>query len=164
MNNRANRLVTILLFAVFMVCFSQCTNSKTEPAPTTPIFAGTTTLSLVWPSHGATSVSTSTALQYSVPSEVSYVVIGIFNADIVTNGSTISNEGNFLYGSRTGMSDFVRGNQSQSALHAYDAATKNFKSPNSSPAASSGTYYWAVWGYDQYGNLTHSSPSWKFTM
>ena len=126
----------------------------TDPQPTTPIFSGTKEISLTSPLHTA-SLSTGNFL-YTVPSEVKYVVFGVFNAQIVTNGSTISNESNFLYGSRTGLGDFVSGTQAKGTLHDYDASTKNFKAPNST--VPSATYYWAVWGYDQYGNLTHSSP------
>lgn len=161
--NRTKRIFAFSLLGLALFIAGQCTNSNSEPPPSSPIFSGTTQISLVSPSHGAT-VTTSAALQYSLPAEVTYAVIGVFNANIVTSGSSISNEANFLYGSRTGLSDFVRGSQVQSVLHGYDATTKNFKTPNSSPAASSGTYYWAVWGYDQYGNLTHSSPAWKFTL
>lgn len=157
--NRTKRISALSLLTLALLMVGQCTNSNSEPPPSSPIFSGTTQISLVSPSHGSTS---SAALQYSLPAEVTYAVIGVFNANIVTSGSTISNEANFLYGSRTGLGDFVRGSQVQSALHGYDPTTKNFKAPNSSPAASS-TYYWAVWGYDQYGNLTHSSPAWKFT-
>ena len=125
----------------------------TDPQPTTPIFSGTKEITLTSPLHTAT---LSGNFLYTVPAEVKYVVFGVFNAQIVTNGSTISNEANFLYGSRTGLADLVSGTQAKATLHDYDASTKNFKTPNSTVPA--GTYYWAVWGYDQYGNLTHSSP------
>ncbi len=126
----------------------------TDPQPTTPIFTGTKEITLNSPLHTAP-LSTGNFL-YTVPTEVRYVVFGVFNAQIVTNGSTISNEANFLYGSRTGLSDFVAGTQAKATLHDYDSTTKNFKAPNSTVPST--TYYWAVWGYDQYGNLTHSSP------
>ena len=139
----------VLLLLVFL---PGCQN--TDPQPTTPIFSGTKEISLSSPLHTASLGGGS--FLYSVPTEVKYVVFGVFNAQIVTNGSTISNEANFLYGSRTGLSDFVAGTQTKGTLHDYDASTKNFKAPNST--VPSATYYWAVWGYDQYGNLTHSSP------
>lgn len=152
-----------VFFAILLLLASCAKTNDSEPPPNSPIFAGTTAITLKSPAHAAT-INTSNNFNYELPAEVTYAVIGIFNANVVTSDSTISNEANFLYGSRTGMSDFVRGFQTQATLHGYDSATKNFKSPNSSPAASSGTYYWAVWGYDQFGNLTHSSPAWRFVL
>jgi hypothetical protein len=147
-------LKTIFATGVFLSLAMLLGCQTTDPQPTTPIFSGTKEISLTSPLHTASLGGGS--FFYSVPTEVKYVVFGVFNAQIVTNGSTISNEANFLYGSRTGLSDFVAGTQVKSTLHDYDSSTKNFKTPNSTVPA--GTYYWAVWGYDQYGNLTHSSP------
>lgn len=145
---------TIFAVAVFLSLAALPGCQTTDPQPTTPIFSGTKEITLTSPLHTAT---LSGNFLYTVPTEVKYVVFGVFNAQIVTSGSTISNEANFLYGSRTGLADFVSGTQAKATLHDYDASTKNFKTPNST-VGTGPNFYWAVWGYDQYGNLTHSSP------
>lgn len=141
-------IVTFLVFTVF-----SCTNETKEPQPTTPIFAGLASIELTGPNNGATLGS---ALTYNAPSEVKYLIVGLFDQQIATSGTTITNPQNFKFGSRTGLADFVAGSQTRATMHAYDTASKNFVAAASSPTAA--TYYWAVWGYDQYGNLTHCSP------
>ncbi len=126
---------------------------QTEEQPKTPIFEGTKEISLTLPLNG-NNLGTS-PMTYSVPSEVKYVVFGLFNAQITTSGKTITNPAAFVAGSRDGLSDFVRGSQTRASLHLYDQTSKDFAG-NTNPGTN--TYYWAVWGYDQYGNLTHSSP------
>ncbi len=152
---------TIFAAGVFLSLVTLPGCQTTDPQPTTPIFSGTKEITLTSPLNN-TALGSANFL-YTVPAEVKYVVFGVFNGTIVTSGSTITNESAFLYGSRTGMADFVSGSQAKGALHDYDATTKNFKTPNSTVGTGS-NFYWAVWGYDQYGNLTHSSPQRQVTL
>ncbi|AFM13724.1 hypothetical protein [Turneriella parva] len=132
--------------------------NQIEEQPKTPIFEGTKEISLTLPLNNGT---IGTAMTYSVPSEVKFVVFGLFNAQITTSGKTITNPGAFVAGSRDGLSDFVRGSQTRASLHSYNQTTKDFNAAASDPG--NNNYYWAVWGYDQYGNLTHSSAQRQVT-
>ncbi len=128
---------------------------QTEEQPKTPIFEGTKEIALTSPLN-ATALGTGN-FTYSVPAEVKFVVFGLFNAQITTSGKTITNPTAFIYGSRDGLSDFVRGSQSDTTLHNYNQTSKDFDA-GSVGGPTCTNCYWAVWGYDQYGNLTHSSP------
>jgi len=139
---------------IFACAFFVSVCNQIEEQPKTLIFEGTKEISLTLPLHNQ-NLGTS-PMTYSVPSEVKFIVFGLFNAEITTSGKTITNPAAFVAGSRDGLSDFVRGSQTRASLHAYNQTSKDFDSGNFNPGAA--TYYWAVWGYDQYGNLTHSSP------
>jgi hypothetical protein len=138
----------ILAGALFLPACNQI-----EEQPKTLIFEGTKEISLTLPLNNQ-NLGTS-PMTYSVPSEVKFIVFGLFNADITTSGKTITNPTAFVAGSRDGLADFVRGSQTRASLHPYNQSSKDFDAGNFNPPAM--TYYWAVWGYDQYGNLTHSS-------
>ncbi|MBX3724059.1 MAG: hypothetical protein KF713_19590 [Turneriella sp.] len=148
--------------SIFMVCGAlvACMN-KTE-VPATPIFEGTTEIKLSSPSDAA-GLGASGSFLYSVPSEVKYLVFGLFNAKITTSGKTVTNPSAFVYGSRDGLSDFVRGQQARSAFHSYNQTTKDFDAATVTATCTPGCY-WAVWGYDQYGNITHSSGQRQVTV
>ncbi len=149
------QLTHIFAAAILAGTLAGCINNVAEQ-PKTPIFAGTEEIGLILPLDGG-SVNAGGSFSYSVPSEVKYVVFGLFNAKIETSGKTISNPQAFIAGSRDGLSGFVRGSQTRSTMHTYDQNTKDFVSATADPG--NGTdRYWAVWGYDQFGNLTHSSP------
>jgi hypothetical protein len=128
--------------------------NQIEEQPKTPIFEGTKEISLTLPLNND---PIGTAMTYSVPSEVKFVVFGLFNAQITTAGKTITNPSAFIRGNRDGLADFVRGSQTRATLHTYNQTTKDFDAALNDPGGPT-TYHWAVWGYDQYGNLTHSSP------
>jgi len=138
---------------IFLVCFAfaACIQNQTESS--TPIFEGTTEITLNSPAADAT---LSGNFQYSVPADVKYVVFGLFTTQVTTSGKTITNPSAFKGGSRDGFSDFSRGVQSSTTLHTYDSTTLDFTATLVSPATCTNCY-WAIWGYDQYGNLTHSS-------
>ena len=143
---------TLLLIIIGALLIQGC--AQTEQQPRTPIFEGTEEISLSLPLNGGNLGASS--MTYNVPSEVKFVVFGLFNAQITTSGKTITNPAAFIRGNRDGLADFVRGSQTRTTLHTYNQATKDFDAAVNDPA--NATYYWAVWGYDQYGNLTHSSP------
>lgn len=128
--------------------------AQTEQQPRTPIFEGTEEISLSLPLNGGNLSASS--MTYNVPTEVKFVVFGLFSAQITTSGKTITNPTAFVAGSRDGLSDFVRGSQTRGTLHLYNQGTRDFESATG--VVGNTPYYWAVWGYDQYGNLTHSSP------
>ena len=150
------QLTQFLAAAAIAGALSGCIKTD-DDQPKTPIFAGTEEIGLILPLDNG-SVNASGSFSYSVPSEVKYVVFGLFNADIITSGKTISNPDAFVAGSRDGLADFVRGTQARSTLHAYNQGTKDFNAATTTVPNSGPIYYWAVWGYDQFGNLTHSSP------
>lgn len=144
-----------------LVLLAGCTN-KADDQPTTQIFEGTAVISLTLPLNGQGLAASGGSFVYYAPSEVKYLVFGLFNQPITVSGKTITNPSAFVFGSRDGLANFVRGTQTTATMHAYNQSTKDFDAGTSAPGA--GTYHWAVWGYDQYGNLTHSSPSRSVTL
>lgn len=84
-------------------------------------------------------------------------------SNLLTQGNVIVPRIGISFGKfTTGLRDFSSSSQPKTVLHDYDATTRNFKTPNSS--VGTGTHYWAVWGYDQHGNLRHSSPQRQVTL
>ncbi|GAB4445647.1 MAG: hypothetical protein OHK0011_27340 [Turneriella sp.] len=152
------QLTQFLAAAAIAGALSGCLKTD-DDQPKTLIFEGTEAITLISPSDNT---SLSGNFTYTVPSEVKYVVFGLFNAAITTSGKSITNPSAFVAGSRDGLSDFVRGSQARAALHAYNQSTKDFDAAATGAAAN--PYYWAVWGYDQFGNLTHSSPQRRVTL
>jgi hypothetical protein len=148
------QLTQFLATAVIAGALSGCLKTN-DDQPKTPIFAGTEEIGLILPSNDG-SLASNGSFSYSVPGDVKYLVIGVFNAEIATSGKTITNTSNFVAGSRDGMTDFVRGSQSRTTLHSFNQTTRDFDSALFNPTGTG--HYWAVWGYDQFGNLTHSSP------
>ena len=130
------------------------------PPPSTPIFSDVERIELTSPPHNGSGVSP-VVFQFDAPSEVSYLVLALFDAQIQVVGSRIVNEGSFSYGSRSGLSGFSRSSISSDDLYSYDPVGNDLAGAPGPPAA--GTYYWAVWGYDKWGNLTHASPQWIYT-
>lgn len=96
-----------------------------------------------------------TTFSYYAPKEVKYLVLGIFDGDISVNTDTMTiDDTNLLGGSHSG-TGMGRGSVTTTNIYYYDPATKNFNS-NLMPNTVNGTC-WAVWGYDEFGNLTHAS-------
>jgi hypothetical protein len=146
------QLTQFLAAAAIAGVLSGCLKTD-DDQPKTLIFEGTEAITLIAPSDNNNLTGNFT---YTVPSEVKFVVFGLFNAAITTSGKSITNPSAFVAGSRDGLSDFVRGSQSVGTLHAYSQSSKDFVAAG--PGGLTGLHYWAVWGYDQFGNLTHSSP------
>lgn len=153
MKRMKNILLPILI--VFTLGMVYC--AEDENVPTTLIFDGVERIELTSPDHLDNS---SGPLVYSAPSEVAFIVVGIFNSSIQTSGKTILNEANFFRGIKTGLAGFNRGQLDFSATYIYDQNSNDFDGPSALP---NGSYYWAVWGYDSNGILTHASPQWRFT-
>lgn len=153
-----NTAVLVLLTAISAL-FASC--MKNDPEPGSPIFEGTSEIKQSDPSADGSFTGNGT-FTYNVPSEVKYIVFGLFNAPITTSGKTITNPSAFLYGSRDGLSDFARGQQARNAFHSFNQTARDVDSTVANPP--NGIYYWAIWGYDQYGNITHSSRQRKVTL
>lgn len=90
---------------------------------------------------------------YYLPPEVAYAVLGIFTNNIIGESGVITNEDDFKAGSRTGRG-MGRESVTASNIWTYDKDTNDFTYSLYGGAAN---LYWGVWGYDKYGNLTHSS-------
>jgi hypothetical protein len=143
--------VVILLF--FTSLFG-CGESSPEP-PTTLLFPDTERIELVSPSN-ATTVGTS--FNYSVPDDVEFIVLAIFQPAPDPDGQDISNKNALQCGSNTGLDGFGRGTVTSAKLYQADPITHEFD--ESSPCIISGNYYWTVWGFKGIV-LTHSSPVWS---
>ena len=100
---------------------------------------------------------------FDVPNGVSIVVLGVFNDEIKTQGQIILNEINFKAGSRTGLDNYVKGQVADTELYFYDPVTNDFD-PDPPSYSTGGLHYWAVWGYDSDGNLTHASEQQPVTL
>jgi hypothetical protein len=109
-----------------------------EEDPGTPIFSDTE------PMYASVSAG---QFHFSPPSEVEYLVLGIFNSPIITSGKSIVNMGNMEGGSCTGQSGFTRSQVPQGSLYPYNDTAKFF---TGSPGdyTPSGTKYWGVWGFN----------------
>lgn len=153
------KIYCTLGIAIFLTV--SCTNSEQDNQPKTPVFAGLEDVELRLPLTTAT-YNTTDHFRYNAPNGVAFLVFALFDAPITTADNKVSNVQNFKYGSRTGLSGFSAGLQTRVTLYAFDPGTGNFTGAQTSPPA--GTYYWAVWGYDGNGNLTHSSPQRTVTL
>jgi hypothetical protein len=162
---RAGRSVQLLLCFATTIVLSACSlltdlGLDVSP-PANPIFSDVERIDLVLPT---TSANGSTSFQFDAPSEVANIVIGVFSSPILVNGDRIVNEGAFQFGSRSGLAGFSRSAVRASDFYGYNLATHDFDTSVPFAAVpSTGLRYWAVWGYDKWGNLTHASPQWSVT-
>ncbi len=114
----------------------------------TPIFDDVELVSASYSYSGET-------FTYSFPDEVVYIVLGVFNAPIETDGKIITNMNNLKAGSRTGHAGFFRNSLSKTALYTFSG--NDFTTTQYTTGTNNG--YCAVWGYDKWGTLTHASNS-----
>lgn len=152
----------VLSLSVFglVLLFASC-DSGSGTTPTQPIFPDTELITLTAPAHGAAIASL--AFTYNIPPEVEYAIIGIFDSNgIRVSGSTLD-VSNLIAGSSSGKAAFTRSSLAQSSLLVPLADKSAFSDTGYVFSGTGVLYYWAVWGYDKYGNLTHSSPAWNFT-
>lgn len=91
---------------------------------------------------------------YYAPEEVKYLVLGIFTDTIETDPDTMTITTTIRGGQRTGLG-MTRSSVTSAELYEYSYGIKNFDI--GSPYALPNPFHWAVWGYDEYGNLTHAS-------
>jgi len=142
------RIISILHIAVLLFVVSICMSCDAVPEDQEPvIFDDVERIEL--------DGYDSTRFTFDVPNGVSTVVLGVFHNTIQTQGQTILNEVDFAGGNRTGLPGYVKGEVNKSALYEYDPGTKDFDPTLS--YNTNGSYWWAVWGYDSDGNLTHAS-------
>lgn len=146
---------------MFSVVLLNCGGDE-EEQPKSPIFSDVEIITLYTPDAIEISSADTSNFKFTfcLPSEVSYAVLGIFYSavPIETNGNTFTNPDNLIAGSRTGLTGWGRGEVSASNLYEFD----NIDDFNENkPFSLSGTYHWAVWGYDKWGNLTHASEQWE---
>lgn len=98
-----------------------------------------------------------TTFYYDVPAEVKYVVLGIFSSQPTTDGDRISDDSILTWtsGSRTKLDLFGRSSVLKSNVYFFNTSTLDYNTSSTTTAVNG--HYWAVWGYDKWGNLTHSS-------
>jgi hypothetical protein len=161
-------LVATFVLATQISC--ELLGEPEEPPPTTPIFSGVEKIELQapWPPPNDTwsYISNSISFQFDIPSVVEYVVLALFTASIDVSGKTITNPNAWVAGNRSGLSGFSTSSTRADNLFPFDLGSGDFDTSlgNYTPSPPfPQTFYWAVWGYDQWGNLTHASPQWSLT-
>jgi hypothetical protein len=157
-----HRLTRILFWPAIALAVSACSLfpdlGLDTPPPSNPIFSDVERIELQLPGSGA-GANAGTNFQFDAPSEVRYLVLAVFTAPIQVQGSRIVNEPAWAYGSRSGLSGFSRSSVQAGMFYQYDPLQKDYNTVQAAPVG--GVYYWAVWGYDKWGNLTHASPQWQ---
>lgn len=98
----------------------------------------------------------SSTFWFDTPEEVKYLVLGVFDALPQTDGEKILNPEHLIAGSRTGLNGFGRNSVELDYIYDYDPAEGDFDESSDWSELNS---WWAVWGYDEWGNLTHSSSA-----
>ena len=128
--------ILMLFLTVVLINITGCKDDE----PEAPIFSGVEQI--------FASYNTGTGqIEFNVTEDTAYVIIGVFNAPIVTQDKAIVNYENLVYGSRTGLSGFTLGSVYEVNLHAYDQGTEDFAIAETNPP-NSPPYAWAVWGFN----------------
>lgn len=149
--------IYILLVLVMTVGFVACNEEETVKRE--PIFAGVGKITLFY--NGGSEIGTGNVkfsdiiFQFPDKNVVSYVVMGFFNNPIIvdTTLNKITNTTDWVFGSRTNLAGFST--DTASTAYVYSQTTQDFTSAQYSTP---GTFYWAVWAYDEFGNLIAASP------
>ena len=89
-----------------------------------------------------------------------YVVVTIFKSKIDLKGNEIANPEDAVWTWNTGLGKGREGNISFS--DGRDVANGEIQKTTTPSPLDTGTYYIAVWGYDEYYNLTHSSKEYQY--
>jgi hypothetical protein len=98
----------------------------------------------------------------TLPHNVAYLVLGIFQKPIVTYEKGIENMYDMKGGSRTGLVGFNSGYVSEDSLYTYDDTVRNFTGlPGEYDP--SGPLYWAFWGFNADWVIIASSQQMKTT-
>lgn len=132
-------IISLLLLSIAGALFSMgCELFEDPGTPITPIFAETELMDA--------SYSDIEGQFYFSPSwDVTNIVLGIFNSQIVTSGKRIMNMVAMEGGSCTGKLWFTRSQVPEVSLYTYDDALMFFNDSLYDPF---GEMYWAVWGFN----------------
>ncbi len=157
------RIISILHIAVLLFAVSTCLSCNAVPEDRDPvIFDDVERIELIAPDiDGSVTLGiNSDRFEFNVSNDVKYIVLGIFDTSIGTQGKNITNEDDFLAGSRTGLDGFSRDSVPLDSIYGYLNNLNDFDNTLAIDTLSPPEdiyYYWAVWGYDVNGNLTHAS-------
>ena len=132
-------IISLLLLNIAVALFSMgCELFEDPGTPITPIFAETELMDA--------SYSDIEGQFYFSPSwDVTNIVLGIFDSQIVTSGKCIVNMFDMEGGSCTGKPGFTRSWVPEGSLYTYDDASKRFTDLHYDPT---GSKDWAVWGFN----------------
>jgi len=139
-------IISLLLLNIAVALFSMgCELFEDPGTPITPIFAETELMD----------ASYSEGQFYFSPSwDVTNIVLGIFNSQIVTSGKRIVNMVDMEGGSCTGQLGFTRSWVPEGSLYTYDDALMFFNDSLYDPF---GEMFWAVWGFNADWDIISSS-------
>lgn len=150
----------IILYISFLsIILTGCGGSESSQ-PESLIYSNVKSITLYGPADGDP-ITSADEFTYYIPGDVHVAVLGIFANEIETSGDTFVNADDLLAGSRTGLTGWTTGSVSAGQLYEFDGVddfdpASTFNTP--------GTYHWAVWGFDKYGELTHASPQREVTI
>lgn len=158
------RIISILHIAVLLFAVSTWLSCDAVPEEQEPvIFDDVERIELVAPDIEGIVIlgnNSNDRFEFKVSNDVKYIVLGIFDTSIATQGKNITNEEDFLAGSRTGLDGFSRDSVPLDSIYGYLNNLNDFDNTLAIDTLSPPEdryYYWAVWGYDVNGNLTHAS-------
>lgn len=152
-----NKIFLLWVVAAVLNC------SNMPPASSGTVIPGRVSITLTKPANNTT-LTAGNAFEFSTPEGMAYGVVGLFLGTIVPteNGLDVS-KSNWWLGNRTGLSGYSPGKVLGNTVYLVKADKSDLNEAGGFQPQS-GTYFWTVWGFDQYGNLLYSSESRTVTL
>jgi len=154
------KLLFILLLTPSLIFFLACGDDDSalagdDYAPyQNLIFRNTTAVSTVWVSTNGTKTPTF----YWPATGKKYVVVTIFREQLDVKNNRIMNTNAAAWTWNTGLGKGIEGN----ITFADGVDMVNGKIQSTTSPLTNGTYYWAVWAFDDNYELTHSSIQFEY--
>ncbi len=152
-----NRIIVLSLTLLLTI---QCVNETGN----TIFGTSKEAITITNPADGGT-LNTGESFQFTVPEDMKFGVIGLFGASIVVDEySILMTNSDWLYGNRTGLSGYTAGTVPANAVYSVNTEKTDFDASGFANVPANSTVFWAVWGYDKYGNLNFASESRQVTI
>jgi hypothetical protein len=145
-----------LLFSLGSLVAVGCANLPTGNT----VIPGKISITLSKPVNNNQSINAGDAFEFTIPEGMTYGVIGIFQAPIVSNENGIDVvKSIWARGNRSGLSGYSPGKVLCNTVYDVKADKSDLNVAGGYNPPNAGTEYWTVWGFDKYGNLLYSSES-----
>ncbi len=147
----------LILFITILFLIPSC-DEESE----IPLFKNAEMIDIKSPEDEQDDLNGEITFKYSQKDDAKYTVLAIFKEPIeVDSNNVIANWESCVCGTRTKVDNFTPGTALLSLMKSFNNETGDFT--DISPTLNDGTYYWAVWALDEYGNLCFSSKQFSFT-